>query len=78
MSPKAPSIVGAIVGWAARLRFPYLFALTAGLFAADLIVPDVLPFADEILLGLATAVLASWRRRREEPVDEERDVTGGA
>ena len=48
---------------AGRLRFPQLFALTAGLFLLDLLVPDFLPFADEILLGLATILLGSLRRR---------------
>ena len=36
--------------FAARLRFPWLFALTAGLFLLDLVVPDPLPFFDETLL----------------------------
>lgn len=54
-----------MLGWAGRLRFPRLLALTALLFAIDLLVPDVLPFADEILLGLLTLVFASWRKRRD-------------
>lgn len=33
------------------------------LFLATLVFPDPIPFADELLLGLATALLASWRRR---------------
>jgi len=51
--------------YAGRLRFPKLLALTVTLFALDVAVPDVIPFADEILLGLATVVLASLRTRRE-------------
>src|SRR5690606_41252204 len=47
----------------ARLRFPVLFAISAVLFLATLVFPDPIPFADELLLGLATALLASWRRR---------------
>lgn len=58
----------ALVGWfvarLARLRFPVLFLIAAALFVLDLAVPDVIPFADEVLLGLATALLASWRARR--------------
>jgi Family of unknown function (DUF6116) len=54
-----------------RLRYPRLLALTAALFAADLVVPDVVPFVDEILLGLATALLAT-RRRRAEPTAADR------
>jgi len=46
-----------------RLRYPRLLVLTATLFVADLLVPDFIPFADEILLGLGTLVLTGLRRR---------------
>ena len=49
--------------FAARLKFPRLFALTAVLFVVDLIIPDLIPFADEILLGLVSAMLASLKKR---------------
>jgi hypothetical protein len=52
-----------VLSFVTRLRFPWLFLLTAVVFLLDLIIPDVLPFADEILLGLATALLGSWRER---------------
>ena len=45
-------------------RFPTLFALTAGLFLFDLVVPDLVPFVDEMLLGFGTLLLAALRRRR--------------
>jgi hypothetical protein len=57
------SVVGWLVARLARLRFPTLFLLTAGLFLLDLLVPDLVPLADELLLGLATALLGSWRKR---------------
>lgn len=64
-----PGPSSAIVGWLiariTRLRFPWLFAVAAAVFVVDLIVPDVIPFADEILLGLVTALLGSIKRRRE-------------
>jgi hypothetical protein len=44
------------------LRFPYLFALTAGLFLFDLWFPDTIPFVDELLLGLGTLLLARLKR----------------
>lgn len=50
-----------------RLRYPRLLALTGALFVADLFVPDLVPFADEILLGLGTLLLARLRTRRAEP-----------
>ena len=61
--PRSP-LVGWFVARLARLRFPVLFLIAAALFVLDLAVPDFIPFADEVLLGLATALLASWRSRR--------------
>lgn len=49
---------------AGRLRFPTLFLLTAILFVVNLVVADPLPFVDEILLGLATLLLGSWKERK--------------
>ena len=56
-----------LLAFASRLRFPWLFALTAGLFLLDLLVPDAIPLVDELLLGLATLLLGSWRKRRPPP-----------
>jgi len=56
--------------WASRLRFPYLLLLVSVLFIGDLVVPDVIPFADEIILGLVTALLASLRKKPEPAVPE--------
>jgi len=54
---------GFLLRWAAGLRFPYLFALTAILFIVNLFVPDVLPLADEILMGLLALLVGSLRKR---------------
>ena len=45
------------------LRYPQLVALTAGLFVLDVLIPDVIPFVDEVLLGLVTLLLAGRKRR---------------
>jgi|LNAP01.1.fsa_nt_gb hypothetical protein len=58
-----------LLSWARRLRHPTLFKLAALLFAVDLVVPDMVPFADEILLGLGTLLLAGWKDRRARPLD---------
>jgi hypothetical protein len=58
-------LIGWLVSRLAQLRFPRLFAISATLFALDLIVPDLIPFADELLLGLGTALLGSWRSRKQ-------------
>ena len=57
---------GLIARYAARLRFPYLLLITALLFLLDLIFPDFIPFVDEVLLGLATLLLATWKRRKDD------------
>ena len=68
---RAP-VVGWIVARLARLRFPTLFLVTAALFVFDVLIPDMLPFADEILLGLAAALLASLKKRGEDAIAERR------
>jgi hypothetical protein len=57
-------IRGLVTRFAAGLRFPTLFGLVAALFLIDLVVPDLVPFADEILLAFGTVLLGSIRRRR--------------
>ena len=55
--------------YASRLKFPQLFTLTATLFVIDLIVPDLFPFIDEILLGLATLLFANWKKKIDPGID---------
>ena len=50
--------------FAAQLRFPKLVALTAAIFVIDMIVPDMVPFADEILLGLLAAMMATFKKKK--------------
>jgi hypothetical protein len=47
-----------------NLRFPALFLLLFALTLLDLLVPDVLPFLDEIVLALLTTILGLWKDRR--------------
>lgn len=56
-------IRGLVARFAAGLRFPTLFAITATIFVVDLLVPDVIPFVDEILLGLGTLLLGSLKKK---------------
>ena len=53
-----------------RLRFPTLFGLVALLFLVDLLVPDFIPFVDEIILGLLTVILGTLREKRRQPPPE--------
>ena len=51
--------------YASRLRFPKLLALAGLIFVLDLVVPDMIPFADEILLGLITMLLANLKKPKK-------------
>lgn len=64
MSVPQRAVMGGILAWARRRRFPTLLLVTAGLFLLDLVVPDLVPLADELLLGLMTLVLSRWKSRR--------------
>ena len=63
-------LTGPFLAYASRLRFPTLFKITLGIFLLDLMIPDFIPFADEILLGLGALILSNWRK----PEDEQRTV----
>lgn len=56
-------LLAPLIAFARRLRYPTLFKITAALFALTLLVPDPLPFIDELLLGLGTLLLATWKDR---------------
>lgn len=68
---------GLLQRFASRLRFPQLFFLTAGLFLLDLLIPDLVPFVDEVLLGLLTLLLGNLRGEQgdEEEQPPMKDVT---
>jgi hypothetical protein len=51
-----------IATFATKLRFPQLFLFTAVLFFLDLLIPDLIPFFDEVLLGLITLLLGMWKK----------------
>ncbi|MDI9240199.1 hypothetical protein QLQ15_14915 [Lysobacter sp. LF1] len=63
----ANPLTAPLLSFLGKLSFPRLFLVTAALFALDLVVPDFIPFADELLLGLGTLLLAGWRKRKELP-----------
>ena len=60
-------LLGPLLAFAGRLRFPTLFLLTAGLFVLDLLIPDMIPLADEILLGLGALLFSTWKKPAAPP-----------
>lgn len=60
----ANPLLAPVLGFLGRLSYPRLFVITATLFVIDLIVPDFIPLADEILLGLGSLLLANFKSRK--------------
>lgn len=63
MSDARQGVIGRMIG-GMNLRFPTLFAIFAAVTLADLVIPDLVPFVDEIGLALITALFGMWRNRR--------------
>jgi len=70
-TPRQGPLSGPIGRFASRLRFPQLFTFFLIVFLVDLVVPDMIPFADEILFGLLTVILGSLRRKEPRPPPSE-------
>jgi Family of unknown function (DUF6116) len=60
----ANPVLAPLLGFLGRLSYPRLFMITAALFVVDLIVPDFIPLADEVLLGLGSLLLANFKKRK--------------
>lgn len=58
----ANPLLAPIRRYAARLRFPQLFLLAGALLLVNLVVPDPIPFVDEVLMALVTLMLGSMKR----------------
>ena len=58
----------------ARCAHSQLFAIAASLFFIDLLIPDLIPFIDEILLGLLTLLLGSMQNKPEAVQEAEKQV----
>lgn len=63
-------LAGTVVGWASNLRFPYLLLLVSGLFVLNVFIPDIVPFADEIIMGLVAALLANFKKKPKAEHDD--------
>lgn len=68
------ALVGWFLNYAKKLEHPQLFKWVVAIFLVDLFIPDLLPFVDELLLGLAALYLGSRKKVRtagpKEPPNE--------
>ena len=53
----ANPLLAPVLGFLGRLSYPRLFVI-------DLVIPDFIPLADEILLGLGSLLLANFKSRK--------------
>ena len=62
----APNRVSALSRLLQRLnlRFPTLFLILGGFTLIDIVVPDFIPFIDEIGLALLTVLFGMWKDRK--------------
>ena len=60
------SMIEMFLANANQLRFRNLFFLVVTLFIIDLLLPDIIPFIDEIILGLLAIILANWKKERKQ------------
>jgi hypothetical protein len=74
MNGKPKERTSLILRYLSGLRFPWLLAITAVLLGLDLLIPDMIPLADELLLGLVTLVLAAWRKRKDDWREEKNTI----
>lgn len=49
--------------FANRLRFKNLFVLITALFILDMLLPDMIPMLDEIVLGLLAVLLGNLKKK---------------
>lgn len=63
MTAPQRAVATGILAWARRRRYPTLLLTVGAIFVIDLVVPDVIPLVDELVLGLMTLALAQWKDR---------------
>lgn len=64
-----------LLQFANRLKFRNLFLVTIFLFVFNLLIPDFIPFIDEIILGLVAIILATIRQDKQ--LEDKGDIIEG-
>jgi hypothetical protein len=65
MPISSRSIPAILLNFVAGLRFRTLFLLVGALFFLDVLIPDFIPFTDELLLGCITLLLGSLKKKKD-------------
>lgn len=67
---------GRVTAFLDRLSTSNLVFVVGAIFAIDLFVPDMVPFVDEVILGVLTILLARWRSGAQQRAAESDDGGG--
>jgi hypothetical protein len=63
IKPNGVSLIGRLLH-RLNLKFPTLFLILGALTLLDIVVPDVIPFLDEIGLAVLTLLFGMWKDRK--------------
>ena len=69
---KPQSLIAMFMAFANDLKFKELFLLILVLFLLDLVIPDMIPMIDEIILGLLAILLANLKTTNATKQTEEK------
>ena len=61
-------LVEIFLQWAAKRRYPTLLKIVLCCFVVDLVVPDPVPFMDEVVLGVLSIVFAQLKRSPQQTI----------
>ena len=61
MNPS--SLPGPLMDFVNRLRFKNLFILITVLLIIDILIPDMIPMLDEIILGIIAVILGNLKKK---------------
>lgn len=64
-------MIPGLTSFLSKLRLPWLFVISAGGLLLNLFLPDPLPFLDEVLMALVTAVIASFRKPKKQEMSQD-------
>ena len=67
MTDSSPGLIERWKRFTKQLKSSTLLLIVTTLFVLDVLIPDPLPFVDEIILGIMTILIARWQSRRKKP-----------
>ncbi len=66
------TLIGLLMAFADQLKFRNLFVIVIALLLINIIIPDFIPFVDEIIL----ACIAAWLAQKKKALVEDKDPEG--